>query len=707
MLVATMLALDAGSVLVRRIRFGDPAAIFEQAAFIAIVYFFIYGNLVYQLSRLGYLKRIAAHRPAPRRELEAIYSACRTPSLVVLIPSYREEKAVVRRSLLSAALMEYPDRKVALLIDDPPNPRLSLEADDLAATRRLPAEIRSLLAAGERKFKSELVGFRQRMAKAPLNYADETRRLASLYRQAATFYEEQANSFEVRDHTDRLFVERILIEPARQHRTHATVLAVQSRDRTVAISEIDLLREYRRLATLFAVRLTTFERKRFVNLSHASNKAMNLNSYMALIGGEFREVIRSDGLNLEPCDPAVAQLRVPQADYIITLDADSLVLNDYALRLVHFMEQPENHRVAVAQTPYSAIPAIPNVLERVAGATTDIQYVMHQGFTNYNATYWVGANALLRRTAMEDICEIRDENGYPVKRYIQDRTVIEDTESSVDLIDRGWSLHNYPERLAYSATPSDFGALVIQRRRWANGGLIILAKLLRYLARGPRRWQRSPEAFLRIHYLTSLAAVSAGMLMLFVYPFGGNLRAYSWLPLTALPYLVLYGRDLVANDYGWSDLARIYTLNLVLVPVNLGGACRSIYQWWTGHPSPFIRTPKVLARTATPAAYVLMIAAMFLAIWSVAGLDVLRHRWYHGIFEVVNGLLLGYGIVRFVGLRAASEDLGARLTARSDTISKQTLNDLAAGSGKSSALFGADIPLTEACRVEPEWSQLP
>jgi len=60
------------------------------------------------------------------------------------------------------------------------------------------------------------------------------------------------------------------------------------------------------------------------------------------------------------------------------------------------------------------------------------------------------------------------ERGFTVTRYIQDRTVIEDTESSVDLVERGWRLYNYPERMAYSATPPDFGSLLIQRRRWVN-----------------------------------------------------------------------------------------------------------------------------------------------------------------------------------------------------------------------------------------------
>lgn len=78
-------------------------------------------------------------------------------------------------------------------------------------------------------------------------------------------------------------------------------------------------------------------------------------------------------------------------------------------------------------------------------------------------------------------------------RYIQDRTVIEDTESSIDLIAAGWRLHNYPDRLAVSATPADLGVLVIQRRRWANGGLIILPKLLRYLVSRPRRVAKLAE----------------------------------------------------------------------------------------------------------------------------------------------------------------------------------------------------------------------
>jgi cellulose synthase/poly-beta-1,6-N-acetylglucosamine synthase-like glycosyltransferase len=68
--------------------------------------------------------------------------------------------------------------------------------------------------------------------------------------------------------------------------------------------------------------------------------------------------------------------------YLLTIDADSVVLPDYALRLIRIMQ--EDPKIAVTQTPYSAFPGAPGLLERIAGATTDIQYIVHQGFTRFN-----------------------------------------------------------------------------------------------------------------------------------------------------------------------------------------------------------------------------------------------------------------------------------------------------------------------------------
>jgi len=624
----------------------------EQLIFILIANALIYGNLVYQFTRLGYLKRRSDHRPVDREELETIYEDF-APALTILVPSYKEDSNVVRRTLLSAALQDYPKRRVVLLIDDPPHPTDPSDQASLQSVRELPSAIRALLDPIGTRFTSAYDEYLERRVEGRTPIIEETLNIASLYREAAAWFDKQAVNYPVADPGDALLVEKVLAASAQAHHRRADEL--ERAALAGGVSEGRALREYRRLAMLFQVEVTSFERKRYVNLSHEPNKAMNLNSYIGLIGKSFLEIKDKNGPYLERTNRALGNQHVPDADFLITLDADSLLVTDYALRLIHIMMQPGNEKVAVAQTPYSAIPSAPGTLERIAGATTDIQYIIHQGFTRFRATYWVGANALLRKQALEDIRVVDRERGFEITRYIQDRTVIEDTESSFDLIERNWQLYNYPERLAYSATPADFGALLIQRRRWANGGLIILPKLLRYLVSGPQRRSKLVEGFFRCHYLISIATVNIGLLIILAFPFQGSIRSF-WLPLTAVPYFFLYGRDLVQIGYRWTDLLRVYALNLMLIPVNLCGVFKSIHQACTRQKIPFGRTPKVKGRTAAPAFYICAEFALLFD-WAIGYVaDLAQGRWIHASFILVNAAFLGYAVIHFIGLRESRED---------------------------------------------------
>jgi hypothetical protein len=416
--------------------------------------------------------------------------------------------------------------------------------------------------------------------------------------------------------------------------------------------------EYRYLKALFSCEISSFERKSYKNLSHEPNKAMNLNTYMGLMGKSLVEKKEKEGVLLQRGCKGNGLREIPDAKYVLTLDADSLILPDYTLRLVHLMEQPEHERVAVAQTPYSAIPDASNLIERIAGATTDIQYITHQGFTKFEGTYWVGANALLRKSALREIARTSGDLNLPVIKFIQDRTVIEDTESSIDLISRGWKLFNYPERLAYSATPPDFGSLLIQRRRWANGGLLIFPHLLRYLFNQPWRWRAIKEGFMRSHYLLSITTVNLGLVLLLFYPFDSQMNSL-WLPLTAAPYFALYGRDLISMGYQWKDLPRVYAINLLLVPVHLGGVFKSLYQAMTGRKSPFCRTPKVSGRTSVPALYIGAVYGMLLLMLVGAVDDYFQQYWMHMAFALMNAGFLTYSVFRYVGIQSSIEDLRA------------------------------------------------
>lgn len=658
-LISTGLFLWQGVELVTgRLNSGTTWMAIEHIAFMGIIVLIMYGAFVYQLARLGYLHRLRSHRPASQAELDDLAFSEDVPGLAFLLPSYKEDARVIRQAIMSCALQQYPNRRVVLLIDDPDSP----EDPGLQAARDLPRQLQAVFDVAACRYSSALEGFRNRSGQSGTSPCDEALKLADLSDEAAQWFQEQAELEDGSDHTGRLYVNEVLMARGRAYSGRAEQL--RNPASPPSLSHIE--REYRRLVDQFTVEISSFERKRYVSLSHAPNKAMNLNSYIDLMGRSFLEVRSSDGLYLQEApDGQQADLVIRDAEYVTTLDADSILLPEYALRLVHHMEAPGNERVAVAQTPYSAIPGPGSLLERLAGATTDIQYIIHQGFTHHNATYWVGANAVLRKAALMDIRESVKERGFSVGVYIQDRTVIEDTESTVDLIGRGWSLHNYPERLSYSATPPDFGSLLIQRGRWANGGLIILPKLLRHLL-GQRSLGAVAEGLMRVHYLISIAAVNVGLVTLLFYPFDAPLESFIWLPVAALPYFYLYGRDMTQRGYSWLDLPRVYALNLMLLPVNLAGVMKSLQQAVTGQKIPFGRTPKIRGRTAAPWRF--MVAEYLLLAYVLMALvfDLIQGRYMHASFSMLNGAIFLYVVLRLIGLKESIGDirLGLEMTGR-------------------------------------------
>ncbi len=655
-LVAVFATTDILIVLGDRLKAGSLPQILVQLLFLIIVGFLIYVEFVYEFGRHGHLQRLLDYCPTPETQLNQIWEEPHPPSLTILVPSYKEEAPVIRMTLMSAALQEYPQRRVVLLIDDPPHPTDQQDCQRLAAARRLPEQIGGLLEDARKQCEFALEDFLERCALGKLNVDDERARIAQLYRDVAAWFEGQANLHEVLDHVDRLFVQLTFLQPAQRYRQKSREWGERSGIPLQFQNEHDLLLEYRRLLARFQVEIGSFERKRYINLSHEPNKAMNLNSYLGLMGKTLCEVPSAHGVLLMPSDSDCTDVAVPDADFVLMVDADSVLSPDYTLRLVQYMRRPGNERVAVAQTPYSAFPGPPGILERIAGATTDVWYFVTQGLTHYRSTFWVGANAVVRKHALEDVAEWDHERGYPIMKFVQDRTMIEDTETSIDLAARDWLLYNYPERLSFAATPPDFGSLLIQRRRWANGGLIILPKLFRHLLRHANQRGIVSEGLMRFSYLASLAAVNIGLLVYLGVSFQGSITGI-WVPLTALPYFFLYTRDLQRAGYHAGDLLRVYALSLALIPVNLGGSFRSIHQMITGEKAAFGRTPKIKDRTRVPPLYIAVEYALLALCLLAALVDVRRGYPIHAAFSMVNAGFLGYAIIRFIGLRQSWSDV--------------------------------------------------
>ncbi|KFF59861.1 glycosyltransferase [Cryobacterium sp. MLB-32] len=630
---------------------------FEAVSYLIVVTMLTFSALMYLIARQGALYRFGDHERVPRGELDRHFENY-SEAITVLVPSYAEEPRVVRGTLWSAALQEFPDLTVVLLIDDPPFPTDPAIIERLDSTRALADDIGQSLAAPAERFVAATAAFRDRTAIAGESVDGELPLLIIEYEAAATWLEDMAHAELIEDHVDDFFVDSVLMGLASELRL--TLLGLESAlVQGGTPDHANIFRLYSRLSSIFAVKMQTFERKMYANLSHEANKAMNLNSYISLMGGRWHRDWNARSVVLRPSAvEADDDLVVPDTMYVLTLDADSLLLRDYCLRLVYFLESAGNERVAVTQTPYSSFRGAPTRIERVAGATTDIQHILHQGMTYYGATFWVGANAVIRKRALEDIVEVETVGGFEIRTYIQDRTVIEDTESSVDLGTHGWTLANYPERLSYSATPPDFGALVVQRRRWANGGLLILPKLWNQVTH--RRFNRERilfrEILLRVNYMASIAWSSFGLIFLLAYPYDSRLLS----PLVffaALPYFLAMGSDLRECGHRFTDIFRIYGFNLVLLPVNLAGVLKSMQQAITGEKIPFVRTPKVKDRTAAPAMYVvvpyLIVAFSVLTIWR----NVDAGNWGNVAFAVLNAVLASYAILAYIGLRNSVVDV--------------------------------------------------
>lgn len=630
--------------------------IMEAVSYLIVVTLLTLATIMYLMSRQGAFQRFAKHVRVPRAELEHHFEKNPT-NITVLVPSYAEETSVIRKTMLSAALQEFPHKRVVLLIDDSPTPSNKEVEKRLNATRALASDIMELFAEPKAKLEKAYRNFEQKISKSGTASKSSVEELIEQYKWTANFLENMAKNEKITDHVDIFFTEQVL-RGLRNDLELTRKALVSSLQNGAELSNDRVSELFRRLTWIFNTEVATFERKKYVSLSHEPNKAMNINSYIGLMGGTYETKQTPDGPALVPTSPEAADVVIPDSEFILNLDADSILLPEYCLRLAYYLQEPGHERVAVAQTPYSSFRGAPSRIERLAAATTDVQHILQQGLTFYNATFWVGANAIIRKAALNDIEEKEWVGGFEIKRYVQDRTVIEDTESTIDLALHGWTLYNYPERLSYSATPPDFGSLVIQRRRWANGGLLIVPKLFARVRNAKLRneFVGKSEILLRLNYLASIAWASFGLILMLFYPYDGRLLS-PFVALAATPYFIAMAYDLKYCGYRMSDIFRIYGFNIILLPVNLAGVLKSVQQALTNEKIPFARTPKVKNRTIAQPKFI--IGPLLIIGFSIFTFvrSYMVHNWGNAAFAALNTILALWAFVSYIGVRNAAVDI--------------------------------------------------
>src|SRR5262249_16067454 len=157
------------------------------------------------------------------------------------------------QTLIAAALQQSPNRRIVLLIDDPPAPSHRHDADRLTAMRELPAQIETLFAKPRRRAEEALAAYLRRRSHGSLDLRQEITWLTVALRETADFLDGLADVTPLRDHTDQLFVDEILRAPARAHRDRAHALETAPQP-----DAVDLLLEYRRMGTFVTFEIASF-----------------------------------------------------------------------------------------------------------------------------------------------------------------------------------------------------------------------------------------------------------------------------------------------------------------------------------------------------------------------------------------------------------------------------------------------------------------
>ena len=282
-----------------------------------------------------------------------------------------------------------------------------------------------------------------------------------------------------------------------------------------------------------------------------------------------------------------AGLESATGEYILILDADFVPRPDLIQQLLPSMANPE---VAMVQARWDHLNAGESWLTGAQAHLLDGHFFVEQRgryrggrFFNFN-----GTAGLWRRQALVDA------GGW------QSDTLTEDLDISYRAQMAGWRFVLRDDVGVPAELPRSPASLLVQQRRWAQGGVQTARKVLPRLLRAPFRPALKFEAF--VHLCGHLAHPLTFALSLLVVPSAMARRALSmdrlwWLDLVLFlvataPFIVFYwtaarrrGRTRVATARGVAaTLALGAGLSVLLSRAVLRGLWRS--------RDPFERTPK-------------------------------------------------------------------------------------------------------------------
>ncbi len=163
------------------------------------------------------------------------------------------------------------------------------------------------------------------------------------------------------------------------------------------------------------------------------------------------------------------------SDLILILDCDHVPTRDILKRTVPYFLRDE--KLFLVQTPHFFINPSPveknlGIYGRLPGENEMFYRRIHLGLDFWNASFFCGSAALLRRSCLAEVGGIQGE------------TITEDAETALELHRRGYRSVYVNRPMVCGLSPETFDAFILQRSRWAQGMVQIFLLKNPLLAKG-------------------------------------------------------------------------------------------------------------------------------------------------------------------------------------------------------------------------------
>lgn len=286
-------------------------------------------------------------------------------------------------------------------------------------------------------------------------------------------------------------------------------------------------------------------------------------------------------------------LRHSGAEFVAVLDADHVPMPEFLDRLLGYFRDP---RVAFVQTPqdFYNVESYQHWVQPDTGRAWHEQAlffrVIQPGKNHWNAAFYCGSPAVLRRAALDDV------GGFATE------TVTEDLHTSIRMHGRGWKSVYHSEAVAYGLAPSTVAPYRTQRLRWGRGAMQVL-RLDNPL------WRPGLSLAQRLTYLASMITWFEGWQKAVLYLAPPVFFATGQLPVRAVDwtFLVTFVAYHALSNLAFKLASRGYGMVLLTEHYNMARFAtymRATLNLFTGRAS-FHVTPKGSDRGGPPLAAIL------------------------------------------------------------------------------------------------------